>query len=141
MTEVDTVRLDLPATHKYLNVVGACIGELLERVEGLHEPTVLTYNIQLAVHEICANIVDHAYGEKSPAGRIGITFTLQPVTRTMHVDLHDTGAAFDAERYQEPDLDAAQVRGYGLFLVKELMDDVLYETEANGNHWRLTKQL
>ena len=71
----DTIRLDFPATHKYLNVLGACIHELLARVEGLAEPVVVSYNIQLAVHEACTNIVDHAYAGM-PAGRLNITLTL-----------------------------------------------------------------
>ena len=65
----DVICLELPGTAKYLNVLTACIGEMLGRVEGLVEADQTIYNIQLAVHEGCTNIVDHAYG--AAGGRIG----------------------------------------------------------------------
>ena len=61
----EVIRLDLPATHKHLNILGACILEFLARVENIPEREAVVYNLQLAAHEACANIIDHAYaGER-----------------------------------------------------------------------------
>jgi serine/threonine-protein kinase RsbW len=139
MNDSDVIRLDLPATHKYLNVLGACLGEMLTRAEGLDDPTALTYAVQLAVHEICANIVEHAYAGQ-PAGRIGVTVTLAAQPRRLVVDLADTGRSFDPAGVPEPDLTEGQAGGYGLFLVRQLMDDVTYHPQPGGNHWRLAKR-
>ena len=138
--QADVIRLDVPATHKYLNVLGACITEMLSRVDGLQEPAVVAYNIQLAVHETCTNIVDHAYGG-APDGRIVITLTLATGPRRLVVDLHDTGRSFDPSTVPEPDLERGQVHGYGIFLMHSLMDDVAYAAGADGNRWRLVKHL
>jgi serine/threonine-protein kinase RsbW len=138
--ESDTIRLNLPATHKYLNVLGACITELLARVDGLVEPAVVSYNIQLAVHEACTNIVEHAYADL-PLGRIEITFTLVEQPRRLIVDVHDTGHSFDISSVPAPDLDEAQIHGYGLFLIRSLMDEMTYIPQPGNNRWHLVKNL
>lgn len=136
----DIIRLDLPATFRYLNVAGAAIQSILERVEGVAEPEATIYNIQLAVHEVCTNIVEHAYANNADA-RFTITFTLTDDPRRLIVELHDTGHPFDPADVPSPDLDEVQVRGYGLFLIYSLMDDIAYETKPAGNFWRLVKRL
>jgi serine/threonine-protein kinase RsbW len=140
MTDTNTIRLDLPASFKYLNVLGPCIQALLEHADGLPEPEISAYNLQLAVHEVCTNIVDHAYADQ-PAGRIAIAFTLAAEPRRLIVELRDTGRTFDPTEVPDPDLSNAQVRGYGLFLVQSLMDDVCYRPSPSGNCWRLIKNL
>ena len=57
------------------------------------------------------------------------------------VDLFDQGRSFDLANVPQPDLDSAPIRGYGLFLVHELMDDVNYTPNHERNHWRLVKHL
>jgi len=134
------IGLDLPAEHRYLNVVGACLAAVLEREETLAERDIVTYNVQLAVQEGCTNIVDHAYEGQAP-GRIAVKLTLADGPRRLIVDLYDTGQAFDPALAAAPDLDEPQVHGYGLFLMQALMDEVRYERLADRNHWRLTKHL
>ena len=40
-----------------------------------------------------------------------------------------------------PDLDTGQVHGYGLFLVRSLIDDVTYAHSGGENRWELVKRL
>jgi serine/threonine-protein kinase RsbW len=134
------VRLNLPATHKFLNLVGACLGAMLERLERVPEPQAIAYNLELAVHETCANIVEHAY-EGEGNGRIDLTFSLAEQPRRLVIDLHDTGRTFDLATVEDINLEEPQVRGYGLFLVQELLDEVCYYPEPGNNHWRLVKML
>ena len=138
--DADVVRLDLPASHKYLNVLGACLAEVLGRVEGLADPATSVYNVQLAVHEACTNVVDHAYAGRT-GGRIRVTLTLATAPGRLVVELHDTGRSFDPAGVAEPRLGEPQVGGYGLFLVRQLMDEVSYEPRPDGNRWRLVKNL
>jgi serine/threonine-protein kinase RsbW len=132
------VRLDLPASHRYLTLVGACLSELLARADGLPEPEVTTYNVQLAAQEICVNIVDHAYRGRQD-GRINIYVALLPARRELVVELRDTGVAFDPEGVPMPNLEQGQEHGYGLFLALQLMDSVKYERLPEGNRWQLVK--
>jgi serine/threonine-protein kinase RsbW len=140
MTENTTIELDLPASFKYLNLLGLCIQALLEHIDDLPEPEISGYNLQLAVHEVCTNIVDHAYAGRD-GGRIALAFTVAADPRRLIVELRDTGRAFDLAEVPDPDLDNAQVRGYGLFLVHSLMDEVSYQALPGGNCWRLIKNL
>ena len=136
----EVIRLDLPATHKHLNILGACISELLVRVENVAEREAITYNLQLAAHEACANIIDHAYvGDLER--RILVTLTLFECPRRLIIELHDTGYSFDPAAIPEPNLDEAHDHGYGLFLMRSLMDEVTYASQPEGNHWALVKHL
>jgi serine/threonine-protein kinase RsbW len=138
----DSVRLDLPASVKYLNILGGCLAEMLARVEGLPQASLLkhTYAVQLAVHETCVNIVEHAYAG-IPAGRIGVTLSLVDRPRQILVETCDHGATFDPAAVAPPDLAEARDGGYGLFLVRQLMDEVSYESRPAENRWRLVKYL
>ena len=137
---IEVVRLDLPAGHKHLNILGACISELLVRVEHVDDREAIIYNIQLAAHEACANIIDHAYAGDSER-RVLITLTLAGCPRRMIIELHDTGFSFDLAAVPEPNLDEAHDHGYGLFLMRSLMDEMTYTSRPEGNHWALVKHL
>ena len=136
----EVIRLDLPANHKYLNILGACISELLARVEHVDEREAIIYNLQLAAHEACANIIDHAYAGDQDR-RILITLTLAGHPRRLIIELHDNGYSFDLATVPEPNLDEAHDHGYGLFLIRRLMDEVTYMSRPEGNHWALVKHL
>lgn len=136
--KTDVIRLTVPAQHKFLNVVGTCIRALITNENGVGDRDALIYNIELAVHEACANIVEHAYAGLS--GRIDVTFTLADKPRQFIIDLGDNGRSFDIDSVTEPDLNQAHTGGYGLFLVHQLMDDVEYHPEPGNNRWRLIKQ-
>jgi serine/threonine-protein kinase RsbW len=138
--ECDTIRIELPASHKYLSVLSACIAEVLEPIERVPDKTKLVYSVQLAIHEACTNIIDHAYSAQAP-GRIQITLAICASPRRLVAELNDTGSAFDPSVIPEPDLAEGQERGYGLFLMREILDEVTYEPRPGGNRWQLTKYL
>jgi anti-sigma regulatory factor (Ser/Thr protein kinase) len=94
--------------------------------------------IELAASEIVTNIISHAYRESS--GEIRVRLTLD-VDR-LQVDTFDDGASFDIEQVPQPDLDpdALQEGGYGLYLVRQVVDEIAYEpATTEGNHWRIVK--
>ncbi len=133
------VRLVIPATHRHLNLVGAVVAELLAREEGLAEPQIVSYNVQLALQEICANIVDHAYA--GCGGQIEMVMAVLQTPWRLVIDLSDTGRPFNPETEVTPDLDEVHEGGYGLFLARALLDEVSYRIHAGRNHWHLVKQL
>lgn len=136
--KADVIRLNVPAQHKFLNVIGNCIRSLITNESGVSDKDALIYNIELAVHEACANIVEHAYAGLS--GRIEVAFTLVQEPRKLVVELGDNGRSFDLSSVSAPDLDQPHTSGYGLFLVHQLMDKVEYHPDPGNNLWRLTKQ-
>ena len=137
----ESISLKLPAKLQYLNVVGACIAALLEQIDPLEERDTISYTTQLGVHEICTNIIQHAYTQQQGQQSITITMELKTCPRCMHITLSDTGDMFDPDAVQDPNLDEGQVHGYGLFLVKNVMDEVTYSRQPDGNYWQLVKML
>jgi serine/threonine-protein kinase RsbW len=137
----ERVRLELPARHMYLHLLSDCIAAVLHRVEGLCDAEAIRYNVQLATHEACTNIIRHAY-DGTADGRIEIVLTLQfAQPPCLAVDLYDTGRPFDKDAYKPPNLAKVQEYGYGLFLIRNLMDSVTYTPTPGRNHWRLIKKL
>ena len=112
---------------------------MLGDVAGLQQRDQVIYNVELAAYEACTNIVEHAYRKSS--GYIEAAVALTEAPACIVVDLFDTGSSFNIQEIPEPNLEEPQVRGYGLFLVRELMDEVTYKKEAGRNHWRLVKEL
>ncbi|GAB4214562.1 MAG: ATP-binding protein [Roseiflexaceae bacterium] len=139
-TGAETIRLDLPANVRHLHILSAVIAALFEPVDDLHERESTIYAVQLAAHEICANIVEHAYAGRND-GRIAVALALVERPRRMVVELYDNGRPFDPADAPEPDLSVPQTSGYGMFLVRNLVDEVDYIPERAGNRWKLVKYL
>lgn len=138
--QAEVIQLDVPASTQYLRLISECIVELLSLVADLPDHAELVYASQLAAHEVCTNIVAHAYREAFQ-GRIAVTLTLMLQNNQLIMDFFDTGTAFDIDTVTPPRLDDAQVHGYGLFIIHSLMDSVVYAPRADGNYWQLIKQL
>jgi serine/threonine-protein kinase RsbW len=138
MTPTERIHLDFPATRRHLGLMGMCVHELLERLREEPEWETMIYNIQLAVHEVANNIVEHAYHDRG--GRIRADFYLYALEQLV-VEIFDEGDHFDPALVPSPNLEGLQERGYGLFLVRQLLDEVKYQAHSGGNHWRLVKNL
>ncbi|NTU78090.1 MAG: ATP-binding protein [Chloroflexales bacterium] len=136
----EVVWLDLPARYNYLHLLSDCIADMLKLVEGIDDAEMLLYNIQLAAHEACTNIVNHAYGNTGD-GRIDIKVALDFDPPRLTIELQDEGRPFESEKYTAPNLDEVRIHGYGLFLIQNLMDTVTYTPTPGRNHWCLAKNL
>jgi serine/threonine-protein kinase RsbW len=140
MSLPESVLLDTPADIRFLNIISVAIEAYLERVPEINDREMTVYNLKLAAQECCTNIIDHAYaGEKG--GRIKACMTIHQEPRRLIIEFHDTGKAVEPAAVAEPQLQVGSVRGYGLFLMHELMDDVSYGQDELGNRWRLVKYI
>ena len=88
-------------------------------LEDLEVSDAIAKEIVMAVHEACANVVEHAYG---PAGGT-ITITAKHEGDLVEVVIRDSGTWRGASRGD---------RGNGLLLMRGLMDTVLVDTSAAG---------
>lgn len=144
MSKADQICIDVPAKFRYLNMIGGSIRAILERMDEFDISSEALYNVQLAVHELCNNIIEHAYGDE--LGQIKLVVTLDWDHAHFIIDLYDDGAPFDPAAVSDPDLCKPQVKGYGLFLARQLLDELHYESivhsdHVHQNHWRLVKVL
>jgi serine/threonine-protein kinase RsbW len=136
------VRLEIPAAYPYLRLAGACLHAVLAQAAGLREQEMLSYGVELAVHETCVNIVDHAY--RGAGGRLELLVWLCPAggrPRRLVVEVHDGGRAFELTEVKLPENAPAAQGGFGLYLIHQLMDEVTYEPQSGNNKWTLVKNL
>jgi serine/threonine-protein kinase RsbW len=132
-------RLSVNATYQDVRKIDQALVDLLAGAGGIDETTV--HSVELAVHEIATNIVDHAYPDDQ-AGVIETSFALTGGSqRRLTVELSDAGIPFDAAAVAPVNLESPQESGYGLFLAEALMDEVHYERRSGRNIWRLTKRV
>lgn len=101
------------------------------------------YEIQLAVDEACANVVDHAYEGVDP-GEIEVSCCLED--RCLTIRVRDWGKGFELASVEEPDLEAPleerSLGGLGLFLVRQMMDTVEFRSDPErGNELTMCKRL
>ena len=87
------------------------------------------YVVKLAVDEACTNIIEHAYGVENE-GEIECTCDAEDDRLT--VILRDHGKPFDPSSVTEPDLSSGLEKrplgGLGVYLMRQLMDEVRYES-------------
>jgi serine/threonine-protein kinase RsbW len=99
--------------------------------------------IVLAVDEACTNIIKHAYKyEKS--GQININANFNK--KRLRIAITDEGGHFNSKSVPEPDLkkyyEEKRVGGLGMFLMKKLMDEVVYsQSNLKRNKVTLIKYL
>ena len=93
--------------------------------------------LALVVSEACANVIKHAY-HNEPNHPINLKLTIDEVRLVLV--MRDFGATFDLANYQPPDLDVPQEGGYGVFIIRSLMDEVDYDvSDQPGTTLRLVK--
>ncbi len=100
-------------------------------------PTSASYNVELAVNEAVVNVISHAY-QDDPSQVVQLDFYICP--DRLIIQVRDWGLGFDPASIPEPDLRYPQESGYGVYLIRQLMDHVSYESNTpDGNCVTLVK--
>ena len=128
-----------PALLQQLDAIREFVSQAA-RDAGMDESEV--YAVALGVDEACTNIIEHAY-EGIEGGDIEITCSSTGPTLT--IIIRDHGKTFDSSTLPTPDLDAdldsRPVGGLGVFLMKNLMDEVHFESLGeSGNVLTMIKR-
>ena len=92
------------------------------------------YAVQMAVDEACSNIIEHAYGGE---GKGDITLICKKVDGGLKMTIKDKGTPFDPTIVAAPNINAPLEErdngGLGLFLMKQLMDEVSFTFDKKWN--------
>lgn len=114
---------------------------LKQSLGGLMLPEEEYNQIELALHEVCINII--RYGFPGRSGEIYLKVTADE--GEVKIEIRDNGIPFDPSGAGEPDLEAKIRRGdrggYGIFLSRRLMDEFDYRREDGENILRLSKRI
>ncbi len=102
----------------------------------------MTMNLNLALEEVISNIILYAYPQKM-SEEISIVFKL--LDKMLIFVVSDYGVEFDPTQMEEADISLSaeerNIGGLGIFLVKQLMDEVKYERIDNKNVLTIKKKL
>lgn len=129
--------LTVPSSTRYLEDVREFVAQ--HASEASFGPDVVE-QLKMAVDECCTNVIEHAYlGE--PERPIDVAVIVE--TDRLAVRIRDEGRAFDPTSYHEPDLmQFARNRksgGFGVHIMRRLMDEVLFRTHGRQNECYMVK--
>ncbi|HAF60874.1 MAG TPA: hypothetical protein DCK95_00935 [Anaerolineaceae bacterium] len=126
-----TMELEIPGKIAILDQVLSTIHEYADNysIDFANE-------VELACSEALTNIFKHAY--QSKPGMVQIKIHLIP--EGMAFDFYDQGESFELDLVSDPNPEDIYESGYGIFIMKQIFDEVFYEFDKeSGNHWRLNK--
>ncbi len=100
-------------------------------------------NTELAVEEIFVNIASYAYEDKS--GEAEVSIRSAENGESVDICFADTGKRFDPLSVPEPDItlssEERQIGGLGIFLLRQVAEDVRYSYEEGKNILRFRMRL
>ncbi len=106
---------------------------LKKSFEGLSVSDKDYFKIELALLEICVNIIRYAY----PDDKGEIFLKIWQSEEKMFLEIRDWGVPFDPRRLKEPDIQESirseKKGGLGVFLSRKLMDGFDYKREKDQN--------
>ncbi len=130
MPDAVVAQLDVPADLVELRGLGPWLADVLAQAGA----SSFLGGLELALHEVCVNVVTHAYhgGE----GRIQVRCRCDP--ELIELEVRDTsGTVFDAGDVSEPVAGLPQIHGYGLMIVRQLVDELIHTRQEEVNVWLL----
>jgi anti-sigma regulatory factor (Ser/Thr protein kinase) len=128
-------QLKLPAEisnlRKFIELVSSCAEKQGFSPERITE-------IEVATEEVLVNVCHYAYQDGN--GDVKVSCILDDTNRFV-IEIEDAGIPFDVLSIGEPDLiddiDERKVGGLGVFIIRELVEDVQYRREDNKNILKL----
>ena len=133
-------QLDVLAIRENLPEVLAFIEEQLE---GLGCKAKVAYEINVAVEEIFVNIASYAY-DKDPGPAAVVAEVLRDPL-SLAVSFKDSGVPYDPLSKEDPDLSIPlkdrKRGGLGIYMVKNMVDDISYEYRDGMNILTIRKLL
>jgi len=132
------IYLKIPAQSRFLPILRD-LSEIFCRNKGMQKA--FAHNVMLCVDEAASNIIKHSY-KKGP-GMITTTFAL--FNNVLKIVLFHHGIPFDVSTYKEPDIKeyikAKRKGGLGLYIIKNLMDNIYYYSKNGVNQIILMKHI
>jgi len=118
------LKLEMLSQPRLLAAARALVGHLAQRI-GFSE--IQAGQISLAVDEALCNIINHGY-DRRPDGRIWVSlWDLRHDTPGVKVVIEDVARQVDPATIQPRDLDDIRPGGLGVYIIREIMDEVVYE--------------
>ena len=128
---MERVELNIPSNPVFERVVRASAAEVGNAI-GFSEERV--EDLKLAISEAVNNAIDH--GNKREAGKlVAVVFEIDGEKLEIRIsDQGDGIEQLDTSRHvvEEQNLDSGQLRGFGMYLISELVDDLEVSSSHRG---------
>jgi serine/threonine-protein kinase RsbW len=126
--------IELPGLLESLRIAAPFTDAVLNELPELKDRDKLIHDLRLVSSEALTNALRH--GECSGA-QVRLAYTLY--SDRIVIALTDHGAGFNPDAVNLPDFDECPEGGYGIYIMKTIMDDIRYEKTTDGNNFILTK--
>lgn len=133
------VDIKVPNQTRYLSLIGRIgedIAREVDRYDG--DRDTLAYHLNLVLTEAMVNAIKHA-NANDPEKLVHICITI--ANNRLIIKVYDNGQGFDINAVPPPDVEGLMERGRGIFLIKALMDSVVYRKVSTGNVLEMSKKL
>jgi len=94
------------------------------------------FQIDLALDELLSNTIQWGY-ENNPGNESEITLNIEITDQSIFMSIEDDASPFNPLNMPDPDIEASlqdrPIGGLGIHLVRQVMDEILYERKNNKN--------
>ena len=95
----------------------------------------IQFKVRLSIEEAVENVIRYAYNDG--IGWIEVGTNLDQEGLTLTIELRDAGTPFNPLEKDDPDItlsaEEREIGGLGIFLCKQMMDDISYRYEDGNN--------
>ena len=117
--------------------------EFLMSSPDIPDDEALRFKLRLSIEEAVENVVRYAY--EGGIGWLEAGTSLDKDTLVLTVELRDAGVPFNPRNREDPDItlsaEEREVGGLGIFLCKQMMDNLNYRYEDGNNILTMTKKI
>lgn len=128
--------LEIPAVLGSLEIATPFMDAVLRELPDMPGRDSLVPDLALVATEALTNAIRH--GDVAEDKLVRLEFFLYP--EKIIINVTDYGIGFDPDKVRPPDFDGYPEGGFGIYIMKSLMDEVRYERSAAGNTLILSKQ-
>lgn len=135
------IQIRVPNQTRYLSLIGS-IGENMARelcrLPGDRES--FAHNLNVVLTEAMVNAIKHA-NAADPDKEVQICISISD--KELEIRVYDNGQGFDLNSIPNPsfDTDCLEEKGRGIFIIRALMDSVVYRKANGGNVLEMKKVL
>ncbi|BCS51878.1 ATP-binding protein [Geobacter sp. SVR] len=135
------IQIKVPNQTRYLSLIGQISENLVKEICQLPDKNELCANIiNVVATEAVVNAIKHA-NTADPDTFVKIIINVSD--KELSINVYDSGQGFELNTISTPDLISGSLdeSGRGIFIIKSLMDSVVYKKANGGNVLEMKKKL
>ncbi len=132
------INLKIPGRFEFLSLPRNIAKEVCSILSNNKIDEKILWSVELTVSEAVTNAMKYGCRENG-AKTVEVEFDIWE--DRLEILIIDSGEGFDWEKIGEPDFSMPKESGYGLYIIRELMDEIEYTRGKNRNILKLVKYL